>query len=242
MGAQIQCFASVGVPAAPRSAIDAMATEPAFPLYRQALNWAAELHGTEVRKAWPAPLLAHLVAVSSLVWEDGGDEEQAVAALLHDALVYGGCTLEAIHGRFGARVAHLAQYATDTRQAFDAGPRPPWLERRQTHIEAIASLELDVLLVMAADKAQECQEWSLQLDLHPEASQTCPGGVEPLAWYYDSLRHALGQRLPRSRSLQILGRSVQALQSHLPLPAGCSEPWATWLQQYPQRHRPELFS
>lgn len=212
-------------------------------MYHQALSWVMELHGGELRKAWPAPLLAHLVAVSSLVWEDGGDEEQAVAALLHDALVYGGCSMAAIESRYGERVARIARFATDTHQAFDPGPRPPWLERRQAHINSIATLDADVLLVMAADKAQECQEWSLQLDLHPEAVQGCPGGVEPIAWYYNSLHTTLGQRLENSRSVLILGRSVQALQPHMPhTAAGTSEQWQTWLRHYPQRHTPALFS
>jgi (p)ppGpp synthase/HD superfamily hydrolase len=220
-----------------------MAADLPFPLYRQALNWVTELHGSELRKAWPAPLLAHLVAVSSLVWEDGGDEEHAVGALLHDALVYGGCSMQAIASRFGDRVARIARDASDTRQAFDPGPRPPWLERRQAHINAIATLDADVVLVMAADKAQECLDWSLQLDLHPETAQGCPGGVEPLAWYYDSLHTALSQRLDTSRSMLLLGRGVQALQRHVPeFAAGTPEQAQAWLRHYPQRHRPALFS
>lgn len=229
-----------------------MPADSAFPLYRQALSWVTELHGSELRKAWPAPLLAHLVAVSSLVWEDGGDEEQAVAALLHDALVYGGSSMEAIESRFGERVARIARDATDTRQAFDPGPRPPWLERRQAHIASVATLDADVLLVMAADKAQECQEWSLQLALHPETCETLPGGAEPLAWYYDSLRSALAQRLPKSRSLQILQRSVRELTHDLdpgttesiPAPGSQQSTQALehWLQRYPERHQPSSFS
>jgi (p)ppGpp synthase/HD superfamily hydrolase len=219
-----------------------MAPEPAFSRYRDALNLAAELHGNELRKAWPAPLLAHLVAVSSLVWEDGGDEEQAVAALLHDALVYGGCSLEAIGNRFGPRVAQIAREATDTRQAFDAGPRPPWLERRVAHIASIATLSDDVLLVMAADKAQECQEWSLQLDRDPARAAQLQGGVEPMAWYYQSLHQALSNRIPNSRSLLILQRSVRALTNHCEV-ASTDAPLLleSWLTAYPQRHRPELF-
>lgn len=220
-----------------------MAAEISFPLYRQGFAWAAELHGNEQRKAWPAPLLAHLVAVSSLVWEDGGDEEQAVAALLHDALVYGGCSLDEIASRFGPRVASLARDATDTRQAFDAGPRAPWLERRQAHIASIAKLSDDVLLVMAADKAQECLEWSLQLERLPASAAAHPGGVEPMAWYYFSLHRELTERLPSSRSLLLLHRSVNALAVQIRnKPSGASAEVAAWIQDYPERHQPELFS
>jgi len=172
-----------------------------FPRYREALAWAIELHGGVLRKAWPRPLVVHLIAVSSLVWEDDGDEDQAVGALLHDALVYGGCSLEAIEERFGARVAEIARDATDTRQAFDPGLRPPWLERRQTHINSIAMLRDHVLPVMAADKAQECLEWTLLLAQDPAVANRLPGGeVAPLAWYYNSLHHTLNQQ-PQRQSL-----------------------------------------
>jgi len=56
------------------------------PRYIKALQWAAELHGTQRRKGKDVPYLSHLLAVSALVWEDDGDEEQAIAALLHDAI------------------------------------------------------------------------------------------------------------------------------------------------------------
>jgi len=127
--------------------------------------------------------LAHLLSVSALVLDDGGDEEQAMGALLHDALVYGGCDLPTIEGRFGARVPEIARDASDTRQAFDPGPRPPWLERRLSHIGAMASLGEAVVLVTVADKAQECSEWCLELERQPELAANVPGGVEPLAWY-----------------------------------------------------------
>jgi len=213
-----------------------------FPRYQEAIALASELHGDTRRKHWDAPLLAHLVAVSTLVWEDGGDQDQAVAAVLHDALVYGGSSFDALSQRFGARVAEIARFATDTRQAFDSGPRPAWLERRQAHIQGVASLPDDVLLVMVADKAQECQEWSLQLELRPQSRNALPGGLEPMAWYYNALHHALAQRLPQSRSLLILGRSVRDLQKHLQAPSSASQlALEDWLSSYPQRHQPELF-
>lgn len=213
--------------------------------YLNAMVWASALHGTAMRKHWPSPLLAHLVAVSSLVWEDGGSEEQAIGALLHDALVYGGTSLAEIDRRFGEQVAQIARDATDTRQAFETCARPPWLERRQTHIATIATLPPSVLLVMAADKAQECHEWSLQWTLRPESSQQLPGGLEPLAWYYDSLARALATRLPGSRSVLLLQQAVQSLLQQRPevWPAGAvADARDAWLQSYPQRHRAALFT
>jgi (p)ppGpp synthase/HD superfamily hydrolase len=54
--------------------------------YDQALLWAAQLHRGQRRKGKPAPAVSHLISVSALVWEDGGREDQAIAALLHDAI------------------------------------------------------------------------------------------------------------------------------------------------------------
>ena len=56
------------------------------PRYGQALLWAEELHRQQRRKAKMVPYISHLISVSALVWEDGGDEDQAIAALLHDAI------------------------------------------------------------------------------------------------------------------------------------------------------------
>ena len=222
-----------------------MVQTPHFPRYLEAIAWATELHGDQRRKHWPSPLLSHLLAVSTLVWEDGGDEDQAIGALLHDALVYGNASLAEIERRYGERVGQIALKATDTTQAFASGPRPPWLERRQAYIASVADLSLDVLLVMAADKAQECHEWSLQLALRPETSQVLPGGIEPLTWYYHSLHTAMAERLPKSRSLLILQQAVQSLVRQLPeagtLSTSSDQCWP-WLMAYPQRHRPEQFS
>lgn len=210
-----------------------------FDRYLDAMAWAVELHGSSQRKSWPAPLLAHLVSVSGLVLDDGGDEDQAIGALLHDALVYGGCGLEEIRERFGGRVAEIARDASDTRQAFDPGPRPPWLERRLSHIAAMHTLGEAVVLVTMADKAQECSEWCIQLKRQPTLADSLPGGVEPLAWYYGALHTTLATRLPSSRSLLILGEACQGLQQAVEQANGeCADVLAS----YPQRHQAALFS
>ena len=54
--------------------------------YDQALIWAAQLHRNQFRKGKAVPYISHLIAVSGLVWEDGGTEDPAIAALLHDAM------------------------------------------------------------------------------------------------------------------------------------------------------------
>ena len=90
-------------------------------LYTDALGWAAELHSRQRRKAKTVPYISHLIAVSALVWEDGGDEELAIAALLHDAIEDCGVSQQQIAQRFGERVAQVVADCTDTSEAVATG-------------------------------------------------------------------------------------------------------------------------
>ncbi|MEX0658752.1 MAG: HD domain-containing protein, partial [Egibacteraceae bacterium] len=79
--------------------------------FARAVGFAAEVHRTQARKGSRVPYLAHLLAVSSLVLEDGGDEDEAIAGLLHDAVEDGDLPmsemLDRIGEQFGDRVAGL---------------------------------------------------------------------------------------------------------------------------------------
>src|SRR5436305_178741 len=100
----------------------AMTTAPAFapprlgPRFEDALRYAAMLHAGQVRKESGVPYVAHLLSVAALVIEDGGDEDEAIAALLHDAVEDQGGTerLRAIAGRYGDRVARIVLACSDT--------------------------------------------------------------------------------------------------------------------------------
>jgi (p)ppGpp synthase/HD superfamily hydrolase len=54
--------------------------------FDEALAFAAELHRQQRRKGAETPYIGHLLSVAGLVLENGGTEEQAIAALLHDAI------------------------------------------------------------------------------------------------------------------------------------------------------------
>ena len=84
------------------------------PRYGEALQWAEELHRQQRRKGKPIPYIAHLIRVSALVWEDDGSEDQAIAALLHDAIEDAGQTHASIAERFGVTVADIVRDCTDT--------------------------------------------------------------------------------------------------------------------------------
>ena len=53
--------------------------------FNEAFLFAHRLHQHQRRKGTEIPYISHLMAVTALVTEHGGIEDQAVAALLHDA-------------------------------------------------------------------------------------------------------------------------------------------------------------
>ena len=119
--------------------------------YSAALEYANELHRDQRRKGTGAPYLSHLLSVSALVLEYGGDEDEAIAALLHDAVEDQGgeATLAQIRELFGARVAHIVEGCTEE-QWQERGRR--WQERKDDFLAALAKADNSVRLVVAADK------------------------------------------------------------------------------------------
>ncbi|RPI33332.1 MAG: HD domain-containing protein [Chloroflexota bacterium] len=154
--------------------------------FHDALVFAARLHAGQNRKQTRVPYIAHLLGVTALVLEDGGDEDQAVAALLHDAVEdQGGLkTLEEIRSRFGDRVATIVDACTDTYQT----PKPPWQQRKEQYIERLRHEPPEVLRVSLADKLHNAR--TILADLHKEGEQIWSrfkGGKEGTLWYYRTL-------------------------------------------------------
>ncbi|HVO12396.1 MAG TPA: HD domain-containing protein [Vicinamibacteria bacterium] len=119
--------------------------------FDEALAYAAHVHEGHCRKGTTVPYLAHLLGVCALVLEDGGSEEEAIAALLHDAVEDAGGEgrLRAIRRRFGERVAAIVAACSDT----DESPKPPWRERKQRYLaHLVAERDPGTLRVAAADK------------------------------------------------------------------------------------------
>src|ERR1039458_4837655 len=113
-----------------------------------ALQFASGLHHQQPRKGVPIPYVAHLISVCALVLEAGGDEDQAIAALLHDAVEdQGGIpTLETIRHMFGDRVAHIVESCSDS-TATDPTEKPPWRERKVKYLEHLRTANEDSLKV-----------------------------------------------------------------------------------------------
>ncbi|MEO1996568.1 MAG: HD domain-containing protein [Planctomycetaceae bacterium] len=157
--------------------------------YRDALDYAARLHAEQTRKGSDTPYLAHLLSVSALAMEWGADEDQAIAALLHDAAEDQGGrqTLEKIRQRFGDRVAGMVRDLSDTLDE----PKPPWKARKQAYLTHLQQADPEVLLVSACDKLHNLR--SILDDLiaeGPAVFERFQGGRDGTLWYYDSLASA----------------------------------------------------
>jgi len=174
----------------------------------EATGLAFRLHGTQRRKGTDIPYVAHLMAVSALVLEHGGDQDQAIAALLHDAIEDCGPEHEAeITHRFGARVAAIVRGCTDA----DVTPKPPWRARKEAYIAHLADAPADVLLVSACDKLHNAR--AILGDLRAEGAGVFDrfnGGRDGTLWYYATLAERFATLLP-GRLARELAREVAAM-------------------------------
>jgi len=127
------------------------------PRFDEAFVYASALHRTQLRKGKHVPYLGHLMSVAALVLDDGGEEDEAIAALLHGAVEDQGCipVLNEIRRRFGAAVAEIVEGCTDHDPAKD---RPSWHIRKRRYIAALAHADARVLRVCLADKLDNARD------------------------------------------------------------------------------------
>ncbi|MEA2826782.1 MAG: hypothetical protein QOG43_1221 [Actinomycetota bacterium] len=186
--------------------------------FSDAVAWAAEVHGDQLRKGTHIPYLSHLLAVSSLVLEAGGSEEDAIAALLHDAIEDTDATAADIEERFGPRVAAIVVACSDTTES----PKPPWRERKEAYQAHLAdpATPTEVLRVSAADKLHNARSiLSDYRDIGDELWTRFNAGVDGQLWNYGCLADILGRRLPGPLTDE-LARTVSALRSEVAAAAG----------------------
>jgi GTP pyrophosphokinase len=157
--------------------------------FSEAFRYALEKHGVQTRKGTPRPYIGHLIGVASIVLQYGGDEEQAIAALLHDAAEDAGGrpVLEEIRRRFGERVARIVEGCTDTFEE----PKPLWRPRKEKYIAHVAHAAPDTLLVSAADKLYNVREIIIDYRAHGEKTwERFAGKRDGTLWYYRALVNA----------------------------------------------------
>ncbi len=178
--------------------------------FGDALVYASQLHRDQLRKGTHIPYVSHLLAVTALVLEHGGTENEAIAALLHDAVEdQGGSeTREAIRERFGEDVAAIVDGCTDA----DSLPKPPWCERKKAYVAHVAVAPPSVRLVSAADKLHNAR--AILAD-YRQLGETLwdrfYGGRDGTLWYYRALADAF--RSVESNALsEELDRTVAELE------------------------------
>ncbi len=184
-------------------------TTPAVHLtdrYDAAVSWARELHAEQTRKGTTILYLSHLLAVSARVLEDGGDEDQAIAGLLHDTIEDQGVSPAEIEERFGAEVARIVIACTDA----DTVPKPPWRERKEAYLLHLVDADEPILRVCAADKLHNVRALLRDLaehgDEHWERFSAPP--VEQ-AWYFSQLASLIGGGLDSPLSREFVATAAQ---------------------------------
>lgn len=182
--------------------------------FDEALLMASELHRHQFRKGKDVPYITHLLGVASLVGVHGGDEDQVIGALLHDAIE--DCVsqvptiAEDIREKFGPRVLEIVEGCTD---AFE-DPKPPWETRKVAYMERLKSLPDDspTLIVSLADKVYNAGAIvSDHRQVGSELWARFNASAEQTLWYYDSLARIFSKKIPGPMADQ-LERLVEELK------------------------------
>ena len=179
--------------------------------FERALLFATRKHAGQHRKGTTVPYVAHLLGVASLVLEAGGDEDLAIAALLHDVVedCGGAPMLKEIRRRFGERVAHVVDGCTDT----DLDPKPPWRQRKEDYIGHLRTADADTRLVSAADKLHNVRSIvATYREIGDRVWERFHGKRDGTLWYYRTLLDEF-QRKKSSPLIRELERAVIELET-----------------------------
>lgn len=170
--------------------------------FGEAFTLAFELHRGQFRKHEPIPYLSHLLAVSSLVMEFGGDEQQAMAALLHDGPEDqgGDSTLQRIRGLLGDDVANLvADCSEPPKDRHDS-----WRARKEAHLQLMQSVPGRSALIIACDKLHNARSLKAALETEGEVVfERFNGSARGTRWWYDRVAQALHAKVPERLALEL---------------------------------------
>lgn len=165
------------------------------------LVYAARVHRTQRRKATEIPYISHLMSVAALVLEHGGDEDAAIAALLHDAPEDQGGEkrLDDIRATFGDRVADIVAACSDTFEE----PKPAWRERKKKyHRHVREAKDPSVHLVSAADKLHNARATAADVRRYGAVVwKRFNAGRDESVWNYRELIEAYDTSDPRVAAL-----------------------------------------
>jgi GTP pyrophosphokinase len=184
--------------------------QPLTDRFTSALTLACELHRGQSRKGTQIPYVAHLLAVAAIALEYGATEDEAIAAVLHDAVEDqgGSATASRIREIFGEPVTSIVLGCSDT----DVVPKPPWRARKEHYIAHVGAASPSVRLVSAADKLHNARAiLSDYRDVGDTLWDRFNGGKEGTLWYYRSLVNAFAAH-GNSRLVAELERVVSELE------------------------------
>jgi (p)ppGpp synthase/HD superfamily hydrolase len=165
------------------------------PAYGERFDQAVALAVSAFRDKWRkdahVPYVTHLLAVCATVGEWGGDEDQMIAAVLHDYLEdVDGATFEELERRFGSRVAGFVRALSDT----EVRPKPPWKQRKLAHLADLRTESPDLKLISAADKLHNAR--SVLRDYYTVGVEVFDRFTAPMdetLWYYREVYGALSE-------------------------------------------------
>ena len=182
--------------------------------FDDALVFAARKHRAQVRKGSEVPYVGHLLGVCSLVIEDGGSEDEAIAALLHDVVEDQGgeVVLEEVRARFGEEVATIVLACSDT----TAVSKPPWRARKEAYLAHLKTASPSTLRVSLADKLYNARAILRDLRTVGDAVwQRFNTGRDDQRWYYGALARTFAELRPGPMATE-LGETVAAIRSMAP--------------------------
>lgn len=177
-----------------------------------AVALATRLHADQARKGTDITYVSHLLGVAALVLEFGGSEDQAIAALLHDAVedAGGAETAVMIRREFGDLVADIVVACTDT----DQHPKPPWEERKRAYLDHLLTVDESALLVSLADKVHNSRALATDEATHGEHLWDRFNATrEQSGWYYSSLCQVFETRLGRTPLVLELEHAIRRIWS-----------------------------
>jgi (p)ppGpp synthase/HD superfamily hydrolase len=169
--------------------------------FSEAVRWASHLHADQCRKGTHIAYVSHLLAVASLVLEDGGTEEETIAGVLHDVIEDCRVQEAEIRARFGGPVAEIVVQCTEPRDPTETPSRDNWKRRKEAYLAHLRDDDVSTgaLRVSAADKLHNARSILSDLRAHGAGMWEEKGfnaGPADQRWYYAELADVLGARHP----------------------------------------------
>jgi (p)ppGpp synthase/HD superfamily hydrolase len=180
--------------------------------FEEALVYANRMHCDQTRKKTGVPYIGHILGVAAITLEYGGNETEAIGALLHDVVedCGGAERLVEIRNKFGDSVAKIVDGCTDA----DETPKPPWRERKERYIEHLKESDSPTRLVSASDKLHNTRAILADLRRHgSEVFERFIGKKDGTLWYYRALVTAFREHGDHTDLIDELDRVVTEIEA-----------------------------